>query len=230
MADNRPTLTVAPKRKPSFLNIHCLTGFAVGTALITTLPYAAPIGLAVGSWLGKRKMQHEEQFGKQVSPPSGWNLGTLFGGIGGMNVGIAAAGLTALAISTGGIGLVGWLGVSAVAAGFTALGGFIGGKIGKQFQKRQYKAAELEVMQHGEFMPQQQAPSPQQAHSMEQAPAMQKGKGQAASMVQASQQMNPQQLAQLQALAAQGQAMAPAQGESMTDKLGHNRTTGPQQR
>lgn len=43
--------------------------------------------------------------------------------------------------------------------------------------------------------------------------------------------MNPQQLAQLQALAAQGQAMAPTQGgESMTDKLGHNRPTGPQQR
>lgn len=232
MADNRPTLTVAPKRKASFLNIHCLTGLLVGSAFVSAVPFAAPIGLAVGSWLGKRKMQREEQFGKQVSPPSGWNLGTLFGSIGGLNVGVAAAGITALAISTGGIGLVGWLGVSAVAAACTAIGGWVGGKIGKQFQKREYKAAELEVMQNGEFMPPaEHTQAPQQAQGKAQTPAMQQGKGQAASMAQASQQMNPQQLAQLQALAAQGQAMAPTQGgESMTDKLGHNRPTGPQQR
>lgn len=227
MADDRPTLTVPPKRKASFANIHCVTGFVAGAAVSSAIPFAAPIGLAVGSWLGKRKMQREEQFGKQVSPPSGWNLGTFFGGMGGFNVGVVGALVTGAIIGTGGLAGVAILGGLAAT---TAIGAWVGGKIGKQFQKREYKAAEQHVMLHGEFVPpaQQQAQSPQQAQGMGQAPQMQQQQG--ANIAQASQQMNPEQLAQLQAIAAQGQRMAPPQAESMADKVGHSKPLGPQQR
>lgn len=226
MADDRPTLTVPPKRKASFLNIHSVTGLAVGSLFASAVPFAAPLGLVAGSWLGKRKMQREEQFGKQVSPPSSWNLGTFFGGMGGFNVGVVGA-LTAVAIfGTGGLAGIAALGGLAAS---TAIGGWVGGKIGKQFQKREYNAAEQHVMLHGEFVPpaQQQAQSPQQAQGMGQAPQQPQ---QGANMAQATQQMNPEQLAQLQAIAAQGQRMAPPQAESMADKVGHSKPLGPQQR
>lgn len=228
MAENRPTLTIEPKRKPSLLNVNAAVGLVAGAMFAGAVPFAAPIGLGVGAWLGKRKMQREEQFGKQVSPPSMLNLGTYFGGAGGLSVGggLALTALAAFGASTG----VGLLALGGVAA-CTAIGGWVGGKIGESIQKKQYKAAELQVMRQGEFTPRQPAEgqAPQQAQALGQAPQMQRG--QQAGVQQASQQMNPEQLAQLQQLAAQGQRMAPPQQESMTDKLAaQQRQTGPQQR
>lgn len=229
MADNRPTLTVAPRRKPSFLNAGALVGLVTGGFLAGAVPFAAPIGLAAGAWLGKRKMQKEQEFGKQVTPPSGWNLGTFFGGASGVSIG-ATVGLLTLAIFGATTG-VGFIALGALGA-CTAIGGWIGGKIGKQFQKREYKAAEREVMERGEFIPpRERGQAPQQGHGAAvSAPHQAQGQARSTSLAQASQQLPPEQLAQLQALAAQGQRMAPSQPESMTDKLGHSRPVGPQQR
>lgn len=261
MAEKLPTLTVPPSRKPSFLNARAVGGLAVGMLLTGVVPYAAPIGLVAGAWLGKRKMQRETMEGKEVKPPSSWNFGTFLGSASGLGVGIVGAtlGLLAFGAITGGAGLlaggavaaaaatasVGWGLATALAAGGAALatvaGGWIGGKIGKFFQKRQYEAAEQHVMAHGEFMPasEQQVQIPQREQALGQGlaphvPQMQPTAPQAGQDPQklstARGQIDPQQLAQLHALAAQAQGMLPAQPETMTDKVGHSRPTGPQER
>ena len=241
MADIRPTLTVPPTRKPSLLNkfaaVGLVAGFLIPGAVFT------PVGLLVGAFYGRHKLKQEQVFGKQVSPPSNWNLGTLFGGLAGLNLGglggLAAGLLAATAISGAGLPLAIGIGVGVACAAACT---WVGAKIGKFFQNRKYENAERYVAENGEFDPQQglaQGLQQSQGKGMGQGMApttapqpgvMQQTGMQPRGMAQAHQQMDPAQLARLQAFAAEGQRMMPPQQESMVDKVGHSRPLGPQER
>lgn len=216
----QPSYTVPPSRKPSFINTGIVKGAAVGMLGAWLFPPAPAIGAVIGSAIRRNKMQQEEQFGKVVHPPTAWNKGTFFGSAIGLGTGILAAALVlgvgaGLSVLSGGtalpaLGALLWSGAGVAA--FTAISGWIGNKISKHFQKKEYKEAENFAMQHGEFIPpaeRQQAiamgqalaptgPAPMQAPSMQPA----------GNLAQAGTQLNPADVDALRAQAARGQQMA----------------------
>lgn len=224
MAEQLPSYVVPPSRKPSYLNSTAAVGWAAGW--LTGVPLVPVVGAAIGSYIGKQKMEQQEATGKVVTPPSMLNKGTFIGSVLGASAPALGVGIGLLAGT--GVGLVGL----ATVAAFAGAGAFIGGKISKHFQEKEYRKAENYTLQNGPYIPpreraQTMAMQPQQGLE----PQLQPEQAQSAGMQQASQQINPQQFAQLQALAAQGQGMAAAQqAETMADKLAQNRPMGPQQR
>jgi hypothetical protein len=217
MAEKRPSYVVPPTRKPSLFNSWGVVGFMAGS--LTLNPFLPVVGAIAGSVFGKKRMETQLDNGKTVNPPSMLNKGAFIGAT------LCGLGPAVMGLATGGLGFI----PAAVCAG---IGGLIGAKINKSYQEKQYRQAENYVAQNGQFVPPrelaQQQIAMQQAQGMGQDTPQQ---GQAANMAQAAQQLNPQQLAQLQALAAQGQAMAPQQQEGAADRLAaQQRHTGPQQR
>lgn len=227
MADKLPSYVVPPSRQPTFLNSSALVGGAVG--MLFGGPVATLAGAGIGSYFGKQRMEQQQQTGKVVTPPGLLNKGAFVGSVLGASAPALGVGIGLLAGT--GVGLVG---IATVAA-FAAAGAFIGGKIVKHFQEREYRKAENYTLQHGPYVPpREQAQGlamQQQQPAQGQAPQQAQQQTQAAPMAQAGAQLDPQQLAQLQALAAQGQQMAAQQpAAGMADKLAHNRPVGPQQR
>lgn len=213
MADKLPSYVVPATRRPSFFNSSAAVGLVAGS--LTLNPFMPLIGAAIGAFVGKKQMEKQLDNGKTVSPPSMLNKGAFMGAA--LCIGPALAG----GALTGGISLIPSLAMAAV-------GGLIGGKINKSMQAKQYRKAENYIAENGPYtspreMAQQQVAMQQ---GMGQAPAQAQGMD----MAQAAQQLDPQQLAQLQALAAQGQSMG-AQPEGSADRLAaQQRNSGPQQR
>lgn len=123
---------------PTYLNKEALIGTLI----------AFPIGTAIGAYIGKKRMEEEQEHGKIVTDnPSFWNKDALIGGLLGMAMSGVAALLTGVAAvaATGGIGF----GVVAAVGGAlaaTALGTYIGGKMGISRQTSEYEEAKKQTI------------------------------------------------------------------------------------
>ena len=211
-------IPVDGEHKASLANKDALTGALWAGAAHPVL--AAAFALGGGFW-GKRHLKHQEEQGKVVKPPRFLNREFLLGGM----IGGQAAVLPLIVAGFLGAGALVTAPLTVFAAAavvpFIAVGAAIGAFKGKQKQAAAYKDAEAYVAANGEFNPETQSTS-QAIGNMNQ-------QQQAGSLDQARQQMNPDQLAQLQALAAQGQAMAPAQPETQAQKLQQHQHSQNQQ-
>jgi len=149
-------MTLQTHHNPSLFNKDMLLGGLLG--LLIPIPGAAlitaPIGGILGGLIGKNRLAKENREGKTVGEPSFWNKDTLIGGL----IGLALAGIAAFSVGLIGAGatvvtaaaapaaapVVLGLGVGAVGAalfGVPILGAYIGGKIGKKRQEREYDEA-----------------------------------------------------------------------------------------
>ena len=209
-------IPVDGEHKASIANKDALTGALWAGVAHPFLAAAAALG---GGLWGKRHLKHQQEEGKVVKPPRFLNREFLLGGM----IGAEAALLPVVVAGFLGAGAIitAPLTVFAVAAiaPLVVIGSVIGAFKGKQKQTAAYEDAKAYVAANGEFDPQLQKSPVAEALAQQQS----------GNLDQARQQMNPDQLAQLQALAAQGQAMAPAQPETQAQKLQQHQHSQNQQ-
>ena len=129
--------------EPSFWNktnaIGAMVGFSIGS-----LPGAA-VGSILGGLAGKHEQLREKETGHIVSEPSAWNKDTALGVMTGSLLGSVAAGLIAtagLVAASGSLPIIAGAGALATVTwvGSTILGGYIGGKHGKEAMQQEYDA------------------------------------------------------------------------------------------
>jgi hypothetical protein len=159
-----PVLRLDKPQKPSIFNRDMLIGLFAG-ALIPSMFIGAIAGALIGGFMGKSRIEKENQHGKDAHPPSFWNKKTVIGGLAGFHVGALIAGaiaISAIAIvgipiaAIGTVGGVAAMGLTGAQAGTLALAGlasivsivggtvagtFMGGKVGKTEMTEEYQQA-----------------------------------------------------------------------------------------
>lgn len=130
-----PSYKVPPDRKPSYLNSSLLVGLGAGA--ITGFAFAPFLGAAIGAFIGKKKMESEED-GKEVGPPSMWNKGTFLGAA--LVIGMFAMGGPAIG------GLLGTAILSAASA-------WLCGKITYNIKEKEYASAREYAYFNGDYSP-----------------------------------------------------------------------------
>ena len=157
---NKPVLHIVSNKQPNILNGEMLSGAAKG-AIVGTVLGGPVVGTVIGAAAGGigKHIQDNQSIQKtggvveEIKPPSIFNREALIG----TAVGTAAMGTAALMIGgvVTGAGLLAipilgpFLAIAApvVTLAVPAIGGFIGGNIGKGRMEKEYAAGEIAVQQ-----------------------------------------------------------------------------------
>lgn len=149
MSTEPESIRVPSTKEPSVFNRGMAAGFGAGL-LVPFIPFTPLIGAAIGGFMEKSKLEHEKEHGHEVTKPTLWNKDLLTGaGLGSLASMLVVPLVTAaLAVAAVGAPAVA-VGALAAYVGSVALGGLIGGALGKSRMEKEWKDAKEYVATHG---------------------------------------------------------------------------------